>query len=1096
MRKISFLLGLLMLALSGQVLAQTSQVYISGTITDQSGQPIPNQWVVAEFGGNQGFQDFDSIQANVNGFFDDTTFVTPPQTGYILVWVSVPGCNPSYMVDTAFFDSSAYQSYTFNFQTNCNAPPTCVASFSHQTSGTGLVTFTNLSQAPAGTSYFWDMGDGSTMTGNNVSYLYGSPGTYTACLYLNNSTTGCFDSTCQTIVIPSQTCTANLYAGSLGNGEYLFVADSSQSNPGTVYVWDFGDGTVSTTYAANTTYQYAVVDSYQVCLTVIDSSINCTATDCELIYVNTVPNTCVANFDYQTTFTGALAFFNTSQAPAGAVATWDMGDGTVMTGNNFVYSYNSTGTYQVCMYISNPATGCQDSICKNVFYQAAQSCNASFAAIQTTTNGDFTFFADSSTNNPGTLYQWDFGDGNTAVTTAPYISNQYTQPGSYMVCLAVTDTLTGCMDSTCQLVTYSNVPTCSADFIFTQIGAPGSYDVQFINTSIPQDTTQYQAVHWYFGDGTLDNQSKYMTYHTYPGPGTYFASLYLQTTSGCVDTVAQVITLAGSGCAADFSWDSSGLTVDFTNLSTGSNPAGPLDYYWYFGDSTGTSTQMSPTYTYSQPGTYFVCLAITDSLTGCTDQICEMISVGVTGGNTCIAEFIPTPLGNQTFVFQALAYGQPYTYTWNFGDGTGDSIAGPLVHYTYSQPGQYNVCLTLADTANNCADTVCYLVDATAANPTCSANFVWSQTATGAYQFTNLSTSQDSNATSYFWEFGDSTFSTAANPSKTYNGPGPWVVCLTVTDSSTGCMDFTCQVVGDSVNLGLSISGLVLQNGLPALNGIAYLIEHDSAAGTLTLIDSTFIGGSYYHFQNVQPGTYLVKAALLPGSPGYSSFLPTYLGDELFWDDAISTIVGGYPVVNPSINLILGNNPGGPGFIGGLVSQGANKKGDPMTNVSILLLDADYNPVTHVATDANGEFILENLAYGTYHVFVEMPGAHGEHFTVTLSADNPSHSGVEFEVSDNQITVTGLDLLSSVKGLTAYPNPTESILNVSWNQVEMAEAHLTLRNALGQEMMRRDLGRVAGQVEETLSLDQLPAGIYLLEVGVNGERQSLRITRN
>jgi gliding motility-associated-like protein len=54
--------------------------------------------------------------------------------------------------------------------------------------------------------------------------------------------------------------------------------------------------------------------------------------------------------------------------------------------------------------------------------------------------------------------------------------------------------------------------------------------------------------------------------------------------------------------------------------------------------------------------------------------------------------------------------------------------------------------------------------------------------------FTNTST----NATSYFWEFGDAATSTAVHPSHSYAEPGVYKVCLTASNQG-GCNDSICK---------------------------------------------------------------------------------------------------------------------------------------------------------------------------------------------------------------------------------------------------------------------------------------------------------------
>ncbi len=50
--------------------------------------------------------------------------------------------------------------------------------------------------------------------------------------------------------------------------------------------------------------------------------------------------------------------------------------------------------------------------------------------------------------------------------------------------------------------------------------------------------------------------------------------------------------------------------------------------------------------------------------------------------------------------------------------------------------------------------------------------------------FSNASTDSDGSITSYLWDFGDGTTSTAANPSKTYTKAGTYTVTLKVTDNA------------------------------------------------------------------------------------------------------------------------------------------------------------------------------------------------------------------------------------------------------------------------------------------------------------------------
>src|SRR5690606_8095380 len=195
-----------------------------------------------------------------------------------------------------------------------------------------------------------------------------------------------------------------------------------------------------------------------------------------------------------------------------------------------------------------------------------------------------------------------------------------------------------------------------------------------------------------------------------------------------------------------------------------------------------------------------------------------------------------------------------------------------------------------------------------------------------------------------------------------------------------GCSSNICHtiVIGSNTNL-FCITGTVAM-GTP--NSVAYpatvfLIYNDTAQGTLTSIRSVQTGpNGRYEFCNVPMGVYLVKAALSAGHPSYHNYMPTYYGNSLFWNYATSVALS----QNQSqidIWLIAGQNPGGPGFVGGYISQGANKTGsfgDPIAEVPVLLLDMFDNPVQYIYSDENGRWSFDDVAYGTYQVYAEYPG--------------------------------------------------------------------------------------------------------------------------
>ncbi|TDR36655.1 PKD domain-containing protein [Tahibacter aquaticus] len=94
-----------------------------------------------------------------------------------------------------------------------------------------------------------------------------------------------------------------------------------------------------------------------------------------------------------------------------------------------------------------------------------------------------------------------------------------------------------------------------------------------------------------------------------------------------------------------------------------------------------------------------------------------------------------------------------------------------------------------------------------------TANFSFAANAL-TVNFTDGSSDSDGSIASRSWNFGDSTTSTAANPSKTYAASGTYNVVLTVTDNGGASSSVT-----KAVTVG-SVPGNVLSNGVP-VNGIS-----------------------------------------------------------------------------------------------------------------------------------------------------------------------------------------------------------------------------------------------------------------------------------
>jgi immune inhibitor A len=140
----------------------------------------------------------------------------------------------------------------------------------------------------------------------------------------------------------------------------------------------------------------------------------------------------------------------------------------------------------------------------------------------------------------------------------------------------------------------------------------------------------------------------------------------------------------------------------------------------------------------------------------------------------------------------------PYSYLWNFGDGTTSTQQNP--QHTYTAAGSYSVTLTVTDAQAQTATTTKQVT----LNATLAAAF--SSTVNGlTAQFSNQS-SGGSGTLSYRWNFGDGDSSSLTSPSHTYRSSGSYSVTLTVTDgsnasaSATNTVTVTAPITTDSTS--------------------------------------------------------------------------------------------------------------------------------------------------------------------------------------------------------------------------------------------------------------------------------------------------------
>lgn len=670
---------------------------------------------------------------------------------------TVPGCQKSYTsfmeVGTGGCTTSA--AFTFITQDDSNK-----------------VAFSNTSQGIV-SAFFWDFGDGTYSKEENPVHFYSKPGAYKATLTVKNTNlVACQSIYTTSFKVGSTGCDLLAKFTSVGDSMTFKFADNSY---GAIkeWHWDFGTGEFSS--KQNAFYIFKREGYYKVCLTISDSS-GCQNSFCTEIKVG-LQNACQAKFSaFPDVSTNTVSFTDQSVGNTSSWY-WDFGNGDYSKEQNPKYSYLKPGYYTVCLRTYDAATNCASSYCDYVKAGVSADCQARFSALPSGLN---VRFSDASLGDLNEWY-WNFGDGNYSYKQSPYYT--YARAGYYKVTLSVRNTTTRCVSEYTSAVQVGEETKCVAGYKYFVDITSGK--VSFSNASLGSSTEWY----WDFGNGSYSTEEHPV--YTYTKAGYYKVCLSVyDKLSQCQSTYCDYIK-AGSSVTEDCLSQFSAQPKEGTNtlVFNDESMGVPSEWFWDFGDGT-TSSLQSPEHTYIRSGYYKVCLSTRNA--SCKSYTCNEIHVG-TGDCKTVFSFYNDPVKKQV-LFTDMSYGNPTTYYWNLGDGKYSVEKNPS--HTYLYEGIYTVCLSTYDSVSQCGNSYCQEIKAGSGGIDCEAKFE-SFTKDKTVYFEDRSSG---SADSWFWDFGDGNFSKDQNPNNTYIRDGYYSVCLTISNSGSGCSNTYCSkiIIGDA----------------------------------------------------------------------------------------------------------------------------------------------------------------------------------------------------------------------------------------------------------------------------------------------------------
>lgn len=208
------------------------------------------------------------------------------------------------------------------------------------------------------------------------------------------------------------------------------------------YLWDFGDGSTSTTTSPS--HVFSAAGTYTVTLTATNSLGSSTYTALILVYASSglvLPPTASFTASIYTGVAPLTVQFTDTSTNSPATWAWTFGDGGTSSSQNPSHQFTSNGTYTVTLTVTKDgvwtsSTTKQIVVTSDVVAVPPIITSLGASATAGSTGLSITFTPTFAGGTP-TSFAWNFGD--TAISTIQSPTHIYTQSGIYMASLTATN---------------------------------------------------------------------------------------------------------------------------------------------------------------------------------------------------------------------------------------------------------------------------------------------------------------------------------------------------------------------------------------------------------------------------------------------------------------------------------------------------------------------------------------------------------------------------------------------------------------------------------------------------------------------------------
>ena len=324
----------------------------------------------------------------------------------------------------------------------------------------------------------------------------------------------------------------------------------------------------------------------------------------------------------------------------------------------------------------------------------------------------------------------------------------------------------------------------------------------------------------------------------------------------------------------------------------------------------------------------------------------------------------------------------------------------------------------------------------------------------------------------------------------------------TISYTLSGSCGTATITLSDTVSVYNRISGNINFTGSPVdTSGMlkVWLITYSPSTMRLEAVDSTYLAlhtgtTGYYEFIGAAADSYRVKAAYFPPTFDSIGYVPTYHTSSLHWGTAdvvahTTTTANDYT----NINMLYGTATTGPGFIGGLVTEGADRGTSgtiPVINLLVLAVNTTTGALLQQTyTDAAGHYSFGNLPVDqSYMIYPEgLNYVTTPYASILLTASNPTVANANFIEHTISKTITPANLATPAletqqPTIVLFPNPSNGKIIVQYFSNSAGKATVSVSDVFGKEIYKATVPTVAGNGNFPVDLSALQPGVYIINV--------------